>query len=250
MNLAELVNRVYQAVGDNTVATALIVQNINDGIREIGRLINAPSADVRVAGVIGPFAVTVRTFDGATQKDYEVEYSGIREVYAYRHPQSPQSGRRIPLYTTSEASLYHPEWHLNAAGGTSGEGPEAFNYTWHDGSPIEYIVYDPANVSAPLLPLPRNHAATDLYIKVQIKPKLLKLWTDVPFEGDFESSHEAVSEYAAFKIVNMLGNGSEQAITKGTFHYNRFKQLVDQMLSDKREEPVMVQSMHAEWSDW
>ncbi len=246
MILAELMEKVYQHVGRNLFEDARILECLNEGQEEISRLVTAPTMEVIQKNVTGAFRPKVKLADGTV---VDVDYNGILEVYASHGNREdggerlPYGGYRVDLRTTSDASRYFPNWRENLRYGTGGGGA-----VWESGRPIQYLIYDPVNLTAELTPLPKPVRATDLYLKLHVRPTPMTERDDVPLNGEFASFHEAVWKYAVFLLVNEMAG--EEAATRGAFHYNRFKQLTDRMISAARPEPAFMNKDNAQFSDW
>lgn len=250
MILAELMEKVYQHVGRSMFEDARILECLNEGQEEISRIVTAPTMEVIQKNVTGAFKPKVILADGTV---VDVDYNGILEVYASRGRTEsgaenngegfPYGGYRVDLRTTSDASRYFPNWRENMRYGTGAGGA-----TWESGRPIQYLIYDPVNLTAELTPLPKPVRATDLYLKLHVRPTPMTERDDVPLNGEFASFHEAVWKYAVFLLVNEMAG--EEAQMRGMFHYNRFKQLTDRMISAARPEPAFITKETSEFGDW
>lgn len=221
MTLRELVDKVHQVCGHDVAETARITQMLNEAQDEISKLTTAPTKEIR------------KTVTGAFELE-EAEYNGILEVHATY--EGLQRGRRIRLLTTTEASRYFPDWR----GRLHGNSGNAHGI-------IQYLIYDPVNVTAPLVPMPGGFPATELFVKLHIRPNRLVEWDDVPLNGELPNSHEALWQYVAFQLFNE--GGDERRWQRGMMAFSRYKELVDRMVSDARPEPVFVERETAGWPE-
>lgn len=231
MNLGQLVDKVYQICGHDAAPTAQIEDMLNEAQDEISRQIRAPTMEVKVSGITGPFAVR----NAAGQEISE--YNGILEIHAgnpgYR------GGERVRMLTTSEASRYFPHWRHQITGNAIQGEP-----IWEGGQPLRYVIYDPVNVSAPLVPMPGGFGSMDLFVKVHLRPNRMNEFADYPLNGELPNSHHALYHYVCFQILMQRGDERSQA------HYSFYKVLVDSMISDARPEPVFVMRETSTWGDW
>lgn len=229
--LGELLDRVYQICGHDVAPTAQIEQMLNECQDEISRVTRAPTQEVKVSGITGPF--TVRNAAG----EDIAEYNGILEVHSGA-PDGVGLGERVQLLTTTEASRYHPRWRTQLRGGGSSGYPK-----------IKYVIYDPVNITAPLVPMPGGFGSTDLFVKVHLRPTRMVRMTDYPLNGQMANSHSALYHYVSFLLLNQRAS-SEMDLQMAQMQYARYNTLLDAMISDARPEPVFVERETANWGDW
>jgi hypothetical protein len=109
------------------------------------------------------------------------------------------ANRRIEVLTVAEANLMYPDWEKNAT-----EGFTNFRQ--------RLIIYDPANVSAPVYPV--GFQAGDL-LRIEYVMRVRKLVFSVvdaaneslePWNGVLPEYHRAIPQLVTFQLAMMLGD--------------------------------------------
>jgi len=182
MTLAEIARRLDRYLGGESTREFYTAQTrldaINDAQRQVADDLLIPKRFVNVVGA-PPLSLPTEASGAGLISIKVVENTGARP---------------LPLYTVTEANQRFPQWSEEETGT----------------QPARYVIYDPANLTAPIYVVP-PHTDTRTY-RIEYRPRVndftlsdLDTGTAVPFNGDvdFEGAHELIPLYAAALLWDM-----------------------------------------------
>ena len=219
MTAANLISRIHREV-QTDLPDAEILDALNAMQHEIAVDLKVPTQTIEVSGVTGDFSLP----DGT-------QYNALLSA-------EDEWGRHIPLWTVSAATGYFPGWT-----GTDLSGTQPFA-----------LIYDPANISAPVRPLPSPPATSAFRLTVALRPVDMEGLTDEPFtvlktDGtrsvELADAHDmlvyGVTVQLLTRQVGQVGPDAAGAIFgQIRMHQGRYDLLKDRAYADTRPAPLRI----------
>jgi hypothetical protein len=186
MTVRELVDRIetnLRMLGLAPPGDADILMYLNDEHRRIARELRIPRRYITDVDATQPFAMPDEALPGSLSFAEKTERS-----------------QRIEILTVAEANDLYPDWERNEF--------EGFTRFWK-----RLIIYDPANITAPVYPVGFEVGDT-LRLEYAIKPPPLVFDNpegseDValePFQALMPEYHRILHQMVTFQIAMMMGN--------------------------------------------
>lgn len=201
MTVKELVDRVetnLRLMGISPVpGDADILMYLNEENQRMSRDLRVPTRYVTEIDATQPFILPSEAQPGSLKFAEKADYNW-----------------RVEVLTVSEANELYPDWEKNE----------------HEGG-IRYghrlIIYDPANISAPVYPLGFS-AGAELQMTYTVRPKPLVLDNpdaDVsvslaPFEGVIPEYHSLLAKLATYQMAMLMGDPEKGHIQKARTLYS------------------------------
>lgn len=179
MTAAELIDMVRVLSRDEKLADGAILQVLNACQEDVGRELRAPIQTVLYGNVDSV---------GGLSWPVDAREDGILQVYALTLDDlgNVTNSQRVPVYDFQTASLYHPNWTLEASARVA-------QFVVHDPS---YEIATPYPVPPPSLENPQAFRVT--YV---VRPTKMATMADEPFNGRLDSFHDLLVYRAVWLLI-------------------------------------------------
>lgn len=225
--LIEAVNQNLRRVGAASEPPAELLRRANDCQDRIAQELGIPLRYLKEVDATAPFALPDEARPG-----------GLR--YAERYQQGDDRGG-VPqrLLTVAQANDLGIAW----------ESPD---FVGHPAVGRSFLLYDPANASAPVTPV--GYEAGDLLrLAYVVKPAELAAFADLPFGGELaEYGERLLQQYLTFELL--LLSPDPQLRTLGSPFYNDYKGLLEEAFNASRPQPWLPrradENRRTPWRRW
>jgi hypothetical protein len=206
MTVRELVDRVetnLRMLGLTPPGDADILTYLNDEHQRIARELRIPRRYITDVDATAPFAMPTETLPGSLS-----------------FAEKTETNRPIEILTVAEANDLYPDWERNEF--------EGFTRFWK-----RLIIYDPANITAPVYPV-GFMAGETLRLEYAVKPFPLAFDDPAdtgtvalePFEALMPEYHRILYQMTTFQLAMMMGN-QEQSQKARAFYADARGELDD-----------------------
>lgn len=204
MNVADLLSIIKREV-QTDLPDAELISLLNEEQLELAVDFKVPTQTVAVGPITTDF-----TLPNSTQ------YNALLSA-------QDEWGRHIELLTVNEANVAMPSW----------------TRTDYAGMTPWALIYDPANISAPVRPLPNPSAASNLRFTVALRPPDLAELTDVPFGGELRDTHQVLAYGVIARLLLRQGDNRASA------YFGKREELKNMTWHDTRPAPMRVRRYHS-----
>lgn len=190
LELADRVETDLRLMGFTPPGPGDILRYLNEANEETSVELHIPTRYVKDVAANAPFLAPLEARPGQIKFAEDLKYD-----------------RRLEVLTVSEANRFYPDWEVNAIEG-------------HDQYGKKLIIYDPANVTAPIYPVGFKAGET-LRMQYVLRPFPM-VYSDpaedeslYPWNGVMPEYHRIVANEAVFKLAMLMSAAAGSEFQRG-----------------------------------